>query len=61
MRTVTVLLQELDLALQPADLILQCDIFHDDLKQFFGQLTRHVCLRLYWGLIRHVLSFFFGL
>ena len=34
--------QELDLALQPADLVFQRLIFDDDLKQFSGQLTRHV-------------------
>ena len=34
--------QELDLAPQPADLVLQCGVFRDDLQQFFGQLTRHL-------------------
>ena len=41
--------QELDLALQPADLDLQCSVFREDLQQFFGQLTRHV-LGLFEGL-----------
>ena len=41
--------QELDLALQPADLDLQCSVFREDLQHFFGQLTRHV-LGLFEGL-----------